>query len=96
VRNSNEQTLKDVISSMLNEYHIKDKLTEVNIVQGWEKLMGKLIAKNTSRIFIKDKKLFLYLESPALKQELLYSKSKIVDIINKEAGTELIHEVVIR
>ena len=96
MRNTNEQTLKEVINEMLNSYHLRDKLSEVNIVQSWERLMGKLIAKNTSRIYIKQKKLFLHIESAPLRQELTYSKSKIIDIINKEAATDLIHEVVIR
>lgn len=81
---------------MLSSYHIKDKLAEVDIVQQWEKLMGKLIAKNTQKLYIKDKKLFLHIESSALKQELTYSKSKIIEIINNESGTDLIHEVIIR
>lgn len=96
MRFSNEQTIKDVINNLLGEYHIKEKLSEVNIVQSWERLMGKLIAKNTTKIYIKSKKLFIHLESPALRQELLYSKTRIIEIINKEAATELIHEVVIR
>jgi len=96
VRKGNEQPIKDVISEMLSSYHIKDKLAEVDIVQQWEKLMGKLIAKNTQKLYIKDKKLFLHIESSALKQELAYSKSKIIEIINNESGTDLIHEVIIR
>ena len=68
----------------------------MDIVQQWEKLMGKLIAKNTQKLYIKDKKLFLHIESSALKQELTYSKSKIIEIINNESGTDLIHEVIIR
>jgi predicted nucleic acid-binding Zn ribbon protein len=96
VRKGNEQPIKDVISEMLSSYHIKDKLAEVDIVQQWEKLMGKLIAKNTQKLYIKDKKLFLHIESSALKQELTYSKSKIIEIINNESGTDLIHEVIIR
>ncbi|MBP6303959.1 MAG: DUF721 domain-containing protein, partial [Bacteroidia bacterium] len=55
-----------------------------------------LIAKNTQKLYIKDKKLFLHIESSALKQELTYSKSKIIEIINNESGTDLIHEVIIR
>ncbi|MBP7389914.1 MAG: DUF721 domain-containing protein, partial [Chitinophagales bacterium] len=82
MRKGNEQPIKDVISEMLSSYHIKDKLAEVDIVQQWEKLMGKLIAKNTQKLYIKDKKLFLHIESSALKQELTYSKSKIIEIIN--------------
>ncbi|HLP34078.1 MAG TPA: DUF721 domain-containing protein [Bacteroidia bacterium] len=96
MRKGNEQPIKDVISEMLSSYHIKDKLAEVDIVQQWEKLMGKLIAKNTQKLYIKDKKLFLHIESSALKQELTYSKSKIIEIINNESGTDLIHEVIIR
>lgn len=96
MRNSNEQSLKDVIQELLKSYQISDKLKEVDLVQSWEKLMGKLIAKNTSKLYVKDKKLFIHIDSAPLRQELTYSKSKIIEIINKEAGSELINEVFIR
>lgn len=91
----NEQTLKEAISDLLEHYHLKNKLSEAKIIADWEKLMGKTIAKYTKHIYIKDKKLFLHVDSAPLRQELTYSKEKIMEIINKEMGEKLIEDVVI-
>ena len=58
--------------------------------------MGKMIAKYTRQISIYDKKLFLQIDSAPLKQELFYSREKIIKMMNEEAGEEVIKEVVIR
>lgn len=75
---------------------MKGKLSEINIINGWEKLVGALIAKNTSKIYFKNSKLFLHIDSAPLRTELNYQKSKLVDMVNKEAGEELITDVVVR
>jgi hypothetical protein len=95
-RRSNEQSIKDVISDFLESNHMKNKLTEVNIINNWEKIMGNLIAKNTTKIYFYKSKLFLHIESAPLRNELNYSRSKIVELVNKEAGQELIEDVVVR
>ena len=95
-RKSNEQSIKDVISDFLQSNHMKGKLTEINIINNWEKIVGILIAKNTTKIYFHKNKLFLHIESAPLRNELNYSRSKIVALVNKEAGTELIDEVVVR
>ena len=69
---------------------------EVQLRNSWEKLMGKTIADHTTKIYIKDKKLHLRFDSPALKQELTYAKEKVIDSINKEFESEVVTEIVIR
>ena len=96
VRKSNEQSIKDVISDFLQSNHMKGKLMEINIINNWEKIMGVLIAKNTTKIYFAKGKLFIHIESAPLRNELNYSRSKIVELVNKEAGEELIDEVVVR
>jgi hypothetical protein len=95
-RKSNEQTLKEVINDFLESNHMKGKLKEINIINNWEKLVGVLIAKNTTKIYFHKGKLHLHIESPPLRQELTYTRSKIVELVNREAGEELIDDVVIR
>jgi predicted nucleic acid-binding Zn ribbon protein len=95
-RNTNEQSIKDVISELFDSNHMGGKLKEINLVNNWEKIVGKLIAKNTQKIYIHQGKLFLHIESAPLRTELTYSKSKIIDLVNKEAGEELIDDVIIR
>ena len=93
---ANEQSLKDAIGSFLKSSRLSGKLANQKIIDGWEKIMGKMIAKHTKQISIYDKKLFLHLDSAPLKQELFYSREKIIQMLNEEAGEEVIREIVFR
>ena len=93
---SNGQSLKNVIGQFLDVSQLSGKLAEQKIIDGWEKLMGKMIAKHTTHINIRDKKLYLHLDSAPLKQELFYSREKIIKMLNDEAGEEVVREIVFR
>jgi hypothetical protein len=95
-RNTNEQSIKDVISELFAANHMDTKLKEIQIINSWEKLVGNLIAKNTDKIYFNGGKLFLHLSSAPLRTELTYSKSKLIEVVNTEAGEKLIDDVVIR
>jgi predicted site-specific integrase-resolvase len=56
--------------------------------------MGPAIANSTSKIFIKNKKLYVQLNSAPLKSELSMSRAKIVEILNKDLKEELLEEVI--
>ena len=66
----------------------------VRIKAVWEKLMGKTIAGHTLKIQLRNKKLFLHFDSPALKEELSYSKQKVIQMINEEFGEEVVREII--
>lgn len=96
MRRSNEQTLKEVISEVLQQNHMKHKLAEVDVINKWEEIVGTLIARQTEKIYISKGKLFLHITSPALRNELNYSRSKIVQVVNEFAKEELIKDIVVR
>jgi len=93
---SNEQSLKSVISEFLKVSRLSGKLAEQKIIDGWEKIMGKMIAKHTKQISISNKKLFLQLDSAPLKQELFYAREKIIKMLNEEAGENVVEEIIFR
>jgi len=93
---ANEQSLKSAIGEFLKVSRLSGKLAEQKIIDSWEKHMGKMIAKHTKQISISNKKLFLSLDSAPLKQELFYSRAKIISMLNEEEGEEVIREIVFR
>jgi hypothetical protein len=58
--------------------------------------MGTYITNHTTRIFYKQGKLFVYLESSALKQELFMARTKIIASLNERLQENLIQELIIR
>ena len=96
MRQGNELTLKDAIEEMIEAYGMEDNLNQAKAIDAWKELVGNVIAKHTRSIYVKKGRLFLYLDSAPLKQELSYQKSTITKKINDLLGKEVIQEVVIR
>jgi len=94
VKGSNEQSLKEVIDELIKTYKLEDGIAETRIIASWENVAGALIYKHTDKIYIRNHKLYLKLDSPALKQELSFSKNKIIKKLNKTTGQNLIEDIV--
>jgi predicted nucleic acid-binding Zn ribbon protein len=92
----NEHSLKEAIDLLLKTYKLDDRLAEKRLIGSWEAVMGAMIAKHTTDIYIKHQQLFVTLDSSALRNELALAKSKIVKMLNDAVGREVINEVVLR
>lgn len=93
---TNQSTLKEAISDLLHAYKLDDKLDERKLISSWETLMGKMIAKHTKQIFIKDKILTVKLDSAVLREELSFAKTKMLKMLNEHIGREIVKEIVLR
>ena len=93
--NKNTVTIKQALDDMVNNLKLKSKLDESRIRQLWVEVMGKPIAKYTTKVSLSKSKLYVQVSSAALKQELHYSREKIQDVFNEKLGDTVIKEVVI-
>jgi predicted nucleic acid-binding Zn ribbon protein len=92
----NEHSLKDAIDKLLKTYKLDDRIAERRLVSSWESVMGAMIAKHTTDIYINHQQLFVTLDSSALRNELSLAKSKIVKMLNEAVGRNVINEVILK
>ena len=92
-RSNEVSSLKEVIDELLSTYKLRGKFNETRLISSWEKIMGKPIASRTVRLFIKDRKLYVRLNSAPLKNELTLSKSKVMSLLEEELGTKVIDDI---
>lgn len=95
-RNKQQTPIRELVDKMLRAYGLSDKLDEVELIQSWEKIVGKMISKHTKDIYFRNKVLYLELDSSALKHELNLAKSKLRDKLNGDLGKNLVNEIVIK
>ena len=67
---SNTQSMAEAIRAFLKESKLEKPLKERQLVSSWESLLGKSIARATRKIYIKDGKLYVFLTSSVIRNEL--------------------------
>lgn len=92
-RTTNNQSLRDVIEELISVYRIGDRLNQAKVIGMWDSVVGKMIARDTIHLYIKNKTLFVKLNSPALREELGYARTKLIKSLNKAAGSEVIDDI---
>ena len=87
--------LGELIKEFYEQHRGSDYLDEVNVVNSWPKVVGPFIASHTIDLSIKNKVLFVRVDSDALRNELSYSKSLLMKNLNEMVGKEMVHEIVL-
>lgn len=93
---SKNSPLKKTIDQLLRAYGYQDQLDEIEIIKVYEGLVGQMFANHTQKIAVKNRKLYVKLDSASLKQELNYVKEGIVERLNMKLGRNLIDKIVLR
>jgi predicted nucleic acid-binding Zn ribbon protein len=88
------QSVGQAIRDMFNAYRLSNKYDEANIIDSWERLVGKPIASRTRKIFIKNKVLFVEFDSPTMRHDFSLHKTEVLDIFRKEFGEGVINEII--
>ena len=88
--------MAEALQQFLNKSKLKTGVQAMQIEDVWEKIMGKTVAKYTDKIQIIGSTLFVTTTVAPLKNELLYQKEKIIEMVNKELGEKTVKEVVVR
>ncbi|AQG78210.1 DUF721 domain-containing protein [Spirosoma montaniterrae] len=87
-------TVKDAIGQLLKHYQLQSRFNETYLEAFWGRMMGQAIASRTNRIYVRDRKLHIELTSAPLRSELVNAKQKLIQVINKDMGTDVIDDVV--
>lgn len=92
---NNDLNIKQAIDQMLDAYKIRKKFDETALVAAWPEIIGTAIANRTQQLYVRDRKLYVKVESAVVKNELVLMRSMIISRLNEHVGQELIEELVI-
>ncbi len=91
-----EVSIGEALQLFLKKSRLKAGIQALQIDEVWEKIMGKTVAKYTDKLQIIGSTLFVTTTIAPLKNELLYQKEKIIEMVNIELGEAVIKEVVVK
>ena len=89
------QSVGQAIRELLNSYRLTSKFDETQLLNSWERIAGKPIAKRTKNLYIRNKVLFVELDSPSMKHDFSLHKTQVLNLFQKEFGAGIIGDIVV-
>ena len=95
-RNNDSFSVSDVLKEFIEKNKLEKGLDAVDAKQAWINLMGNGVNTYTKEVILKNNVLYVWLTSSVLREELLYGKQKIIQMINEELGKDVVKYVILR
>lgn len=94
-RNNTEQ-IGDVLRQFLRQQGLETPLNEYRLVDAWKDVVGPVIARYTTNLFIKNQVLYVSLSSSVIRQELMMGREMLIRNLNAQVGSQVIVNIVLR
>lgn len=93
MRKNDTRKISELLPEYIEDMDIGRKLSEVDIVNSWEEILGKVIKRYTGKIYISHSILYVQITSPVVKSELIMMREDIRNCLNAKAGREIVTEI---
>lgn len=94
-RNNTEQ-IGDVIRQFLRQEGLETPLNEYRLVDAWKDVVGSVIMRYTTNLYIKNQTLYVHLSSSIIRQELMMGRELLVRNLNAKVGAQVIANIIFR
>ncbi len=96
MRRKETQKISDILKEFSKSAKFESRLQETRLIENWGNILGSTIAGSTGQIYIKNRILFVHIESAVMKSELFMIRTQIRDALNKSVGESLIDNIIFR
>jgi predicted nucleic acid-binding Zn ribbon protein len=86
--------LGDAITDYFKSSELNDKYLESFLQSEWKSIVGEVVAKHTSAVYLKEDRVILKIESAPLRNELLMNKRLLLQNIKDHLKSTKIKDIV--
>lgn len=86
-------SVRKIIDQVLMSEDRKDNALQHRAAWMWGEIVGPGVNRLTTRRYVADGVLHVYISSAALKQDLGYMRQSIIDHINSALGVEVVNKI---
>ncbi len=94
-KSNKEKPIGHVIEAMMKRYRLQPKMTELDIVNRWEEIVGHLVFKHTTELKMLNKTLYVKFDNAPLKNEMFLQKELLLKRINETFQAPIIEKIFI-
>lgn len=90
---TNAVHIGEILAKIFNNPKLASDYKRAKVINSWEKILGKQVANATTKIYIKNKTLFVYFNSSIVRNEISMIKHTVIERLNEIAGDKIINEI---
>lgn len=94
MKRTEAQQVGDIINNFLREEHLEGKFDEQRALVLWGEVVGPGINRYTVRRYVQGGVMHVTISSAPLRNEMMLSRSVLIERINKAIGRDVIKEIV--
>ena len=96
MKRNNAEQIGDVLRQFLRQQGLETPLNEYRLVDAWKDVVGPVITRYTTILFIKNQVLYVSLSSSVIRQELMMGREMLIRNLNAQVGSQVIVNIVFR
>ena len=96
MKRNDAQQIGDMIRKFFRQNGLESPLNEYRLVQAWNDVVGPVISRYTTNLYIKNQILYVHLSSSVLREELMMGCDVLVRNLNQQVGAQVIVNIIFR
>lgn len=97
MKRTNTQKIGEAFREFFQENPVLyQRMMEIRIRRAWSEVLGNTIMTYTKNVYVKDGVLHVTLTSSVLRNELMFSRDRLVKSLNDYAGSSVIRDIIFR
>ncbi len=93
---TNAVHISEVLAKLFDNPKLVKEYKKAKILNSWEDILGKQVANATTKIYIKNKTLYVHFSSSIVRNEISMMKQAIIERMNNIVNEKMIIEIILR
>lgn len=93
MKRTNEQSLKQALEGLVQDYGLGAKLDEQELRALWPEAVGEMINRHTKTLTLRKGTLTVTVDNAPLRQELTYRRNELKALMNERIQREVVMEL---
>ncbi len=95
-RSQSTRRLGDILAEITGDPALNRGIGEARALKAWEEVVGASVARITTKVYLSHGVYYVNLNSSIIRSELMMHKEKIIEDLNRAAGSKIVRDLVLR
>ena len=94
MKRTEAESIGDILRGFLDTPDSRDQLNRKKVSYFWSRVVGPEVNRHTTRRYVEDRVLHVYIDSAAIKSEMAFAANSLIKVLNNEVGASVIDKII--